>query len=58
MQFRMKPTHYPLIAGALVPLALFVAGQPEAAGVVLFLCLVVEMIVSAVTGKKGNDTER
>lgn len=54
----MKPTHYPLIAGALVLLALFVAGQPEAAGVVLFLCLVVEMIVSAVTGKKGNDTER
>ena len=27
----MKPTHYLLIAGALVPLALFVAGQPEAA---------------------------
>lgn len=54
----MKPKHYPLIAGVLVPLALLLAGQPEAAGVVLFLCLVVEMIVSAITSKKGNDTGR
>lgn len=54
----MKPTHYLLIAGVLVPLTLFFAGQPEAAGVVLVLCLVVEIVVSAITGKKGNDTER
>ncbi|MFN9470395.1 hypothetical protein [Acidovorax sp.] len=54
----MKPMHYLSAAGILVTLGLYVAGQPEAAGVVLVLALVVEVIVSAVTGKKGNDSER
>lgn len=49
--------HYFSAAGILVTLVLYVAGQPEAAGVVLVLALVVEVIVSAVTGKKGNDSE-
>ncbi|MGV3681840.1 MAG: hypothetical protein ACO1PM_19305 [Acidovorax sp.] len=46
--------HYFSAAGILVTLGLYVAGQPEAAGVVLVLALVVEVIVSAVTGKKGK----
>lgn len=54
----MKPRHwFFLIAGALVPIALYFAGHAEAAGVVLVLALVAEVVVSAITGKKGNDTE-
>ena len=42
----------------LVSLALYVDGHANADGVVLVLALVVEMIASAITGEKGNNTER
>ncbi|EJE54689.1 hypothetical protein PMI14_00406 [Acidovorax sp. CF316] len=56
----MKPRHYALliIAGILIPLALYFTGHAMAAGAVLLLAFVVEVIVSAMTGKQGNDTER
>ncbi len=55
----MKPRHcISLMAGTLVPIALYFAGHARAAGVVLVLALVVEVIASAITGKKGNATER
>ncbi len=50
--------HYFSLAGVLVPLVLYVAGLAEAAGVVIVLALVIEVVVSAITGKKGNATER
>lgn len=54
----LKPMHYFSLAGVLVPLVLYVAGHAEAAGVVIVLALVIEVLVSAITGKKGNATER
>ena len=54
----LKPMHYFSLAGVLVPLVLYVAGHAEAAGVVIVLALVIEVVVSAITGKKGNATER
>ncbi|MES2612052.1 MAG: hypothetical protein V4679_17505 [Pseudomonadota bacterium] len=54
----MKPIHYCSFAGGvLIPLALCFAGQSGAAGVVLVLTFVIEVVFSAITGKKGNDTE-
>lgn len=39
-------------------LGLLFAGQGKLAGVLYFVFLAVEIFVSAVTGKQGNDTER
>jgi hypothetical protein len=45
-------------AFAVVGLALLFAGQGRLAGVLYALCVAIELFVSAVTGKQGNDTER
>lgn len=56
----MKLWHYALwiAIGILVPLALFFTGHAMAAGAVLLLTFVAEMLASTITGKQGNDTER
>lgn len=54
----LKPIHYFSVAGgALVPIALCFAGHAEAAGILVVLTLMIDVAVSAITGKKGNDTE-
>jgi len=55
----VKPIHYFLLAGGVfVPVALWFAGHEGAAGFVLLLTFVGEVIFSVTTGKKGNDTQR
>lgn len=56
----MKTWHYVLwiAVGVLAPLALYFTGHAMAAGAVLLLTFVAEVLFSAITGKQGNDTER
>ncbi|MBB6563608.1 hypothetical protein HNP48_006332 [Acidovorax soli] len=55
----MKPRHYALLifAAILAPPALYFSGHAMAAGAVLLLTFVLEVIASVTTGKQGNDTE-
>lgn len=54
----MKARLYISVAGTLIAIVLYFAGNAWAAGGVLLLSLVLELVVSIITGKKGNDTER
>lgn len=56
----MKPRHYALLifAAIIAPLALYFTGHARAAGAVLLLTFVLEVVASVTTGKQGNDTER
>jgi hypothetical protein len=46
------------IVCGVVCLALLFAGQGRLAAVLYALCWVIELSISVVTGKQGNDTER
>lgn len=54
----MKVIHYLWIASAIISLGLFVAGFLKAAAVVFGLMTLVEIIVSAFSGKQTNDGMR
>jgi hypothetical protein len=56
----MKPTFHPAIhcVGALIFIGLLFAGQGKLAAVLYLMWIAVEIFVSAVRGKHGNDIER
>lgn len=56
----MKPTFHPAIhwVCALIYIGLLFFGQGKLAGVLYVMWIAVEIFVSAVRGKHGNDTER
>lgn len=56
----MKPTFHPAIhcVGALIFIGLLFADQGKLAAVLCLIWIAVEIFVSAVRDKHGNDTER